>query len=240
MSKATSGPVLSEQQVQAYANTLIASMETPAFHDRLAAVVKQSPSAVNPDDLLNRVEEVQAEFLEKDTTSSSAGASGDDDVGAVSASAVQALSGSRILEQLRDAVTRYPSAATEQVITRLCEAVEATIAKLVAMSPALKQPPTPAGPGHAHAHAQAQAHGPSTMANPSPQMRQMMEVAMSTLRPEQRATLERAQRTMMNGSPPSAEDMKEMMMIQRQVAAFIHTMQNFNQGSTVSGGGQRK
>lgn len=155
------------------------------------------------------------------------------------------LDGTFIMLQLRNAVSVYKDTETERIITQLCLLVESKVTALPATVPALKHLYVESvhGRGAADAAAAGRASGENHMpiVDPSPQMMSMMEMAMKTLTPTQRATLERAQQTMMNGSPPSPDDMREMFLIQRQLGAFMQTMQQFGQmpgGRGGRGGGR--
>lgn len=159
------------------------------------------------------------------------------------------LDGGDILEQLRNAVRVYKDGETERVITQLCVLLESQVTALPATVPALKHlynepvngARTPADVQAAAAKAGGDPSHMMPVMNPSPQMMQMMEMAMRTLNPTQRQTLERAQQTMMSGRPPAPEDMRDMMMIQRQLGAFMQTMQQFGQlpgGRGGRGGGR--
>lgn len=77
--------------------------------------------------------------------------------------------------------------------------------------------------GHGHSHGDA-AHQPTAM---PPHVQQMLNMAITTLSPEQRATLERVQRGMMQGQPPKPEDRQAMMLIQQHISAFMQTMGQF-------------
>ncbi|CAM37139.1 conserved hypothetical protein [Leishmania braziliensis MHOM/BR/75/M2904] len=165
------------------------------------------------------------------------------------ASDVPTLDGVHIVEQLKNAVCVYKEAETVRLITQLCLLIESQVTVLPATVPALQHLYNNSGHG---APTLQQLQGASTQAgdghnalpgmNPSPQVRQMMEMAMRTLSPKQRETLERVQRAMLNGSPPSPEDTRDMLLIQRQLGAFMQTIQRFaptpNGRGRGGGGGQ--
>ncbi|CBZ24082.1 conserved hypothetical protein [Leishmania mexicana MHOM/GT/2001/U1103] len=140
------------------------------------------------------------------------------------------LDGVEIVEQLKNAVRVYKEEETVRLITELCLLIESQVTTLPATVPALKHLYSNSVYGSSRME-HAQAGGGANVlpvTHPSPEMMQM-NMAMRTLNPKQRETVERVQRAMMNGSPPLPEDMQDMLLIQRQLAAFMQTMQRFGQ-----------
>jgi hypothetical protein len=247
---------LSKEDIHTYAKAMMAAMETPDFQARVRAAMGRVPTPANAEAVMDRYEEVQADYFTNHykvdspnsfatTTSTPAATTNElEDLndklkamdlreGSDDATPAPKLDGNFIMTQLRNAVSVYKDIETERIITQLCLLVESKVTALPATVPALKHLYVESvhGLGAADATAAARASGenPMPIVNPSPQMLSMMEMAMKTLTPAQRATLERAQQTMMNGSPPSPEDMREMFLIQRQLGAFMQTMQQFGQ-----------
>ncbi|GET86178.1 hypothetical protein, conserved [Leishmania tarentolae] len=144
------------------------------------------------------------------------------------------LNGVDIVEQLKNALRVYKETETVQLITELCLLIESQVTALPATVPALAPLYNNSVYGsnmmqQAHAASAQAGSGESVppFARPPPQVMQAMGMAMRTLNPKQRETLERVQRAMMNGSPPVPEDMRDMFLIQRQLGAFMQTMQRF-------------
>ncbi|KAG5511303.1 hypothetical protein GH5_07551 [Leishmania sp. Ghana 2012 LV757] len=149
------------------------------------------------------------------------------------------LDGAHIVEQLKKAASVYKGAETLRLITQLCLLIEGQVTALPATVPALRHLYN----NHMHgARTMAQAggsHNVSPTANASAQVRGFLEMAMRTLNPKQRETLERVQQTMRSGRTPSPEDVRDMLLIQRHLGAVAKTMQKFGQtpSSNARGGG---
>ncbi|KPI90628.1 hypothetical protein ABL78_0224 [Leptomonas seymouri] len=272
---APKGP-LSKEEIHTYARAMMAAMDNPEFQARVRTAMSRAPVPSNSEAVMDRYEEVQADYFTNYYNTCSGTASevkARDDVSSQEklegeSEPEQALSGkldemnlqgdtSRgdrkqmqptkldgtfIMEQLRQAVNIYKDSETERIITQLCMLMESKVTALPATVPALKHLYVESvhGRGAADAAAACRASGENHMpiVNPSPQMMSMMEMAMKTLTPVQRATLERAQQAMMSGRPPSAEDMRDMFLIQRQLGAFMQTLQQFGQMPGGRGGGR--
>lgn len=250
---------LSREEIHTYAKAMIAAMATPEFKERVQAAMGNAPVPDHLEAVMDRYEAVQVDYftnyyrkVTRDDDDKSAAAA------AVAPTALEEnldtmvlqepseaekkktdetseqLDGAFIMSQLHGAVSVYKDSETERLITQLCLLVESNVTALPTTVPALRHfyvnsVHSHGAAGAAAAAARASGGNPMPIVNPTPQMMSMMEMAMKTLTPTQRATLERVQQSMINGSPPLPEDMKDMFLIQRQLAAFMQTMQQFGQ-----------
>ncbi|KAG5485776.1 hypothetical protein LSCM1_07188 [Leishmania martiniquensis] len=248
---------LTRDEVHAYAEAMIAAIRTPEFQERVRAAMSREPTPMDAEAVMIRYEEVQADHFTNHYTSDSGsvragGASVSagrtpeasegpaQEVGGMclqTTSDAPKLDGVHIVEQLKKAASVYKEAETLRLITQLCLLIEAQVAALPATVPALRHLYNNSMHG-AHTLSQAPAasaqaggagHSMPPVAGASPQVRQIMEMAMRTLSPKQREILERVQQEMMPGKTPSPEDMRDVVLIQRQLAAFAQTMQKFGQ-----------
>uniref|UniRef100_A0A146KJA1 Uncharacterized protein n=1 Tax=Lygus hesperus TaxID=30085 RepID=A0A146KJA1_LYGHE len=83
---------------------------------------------------------------------------------------------------------------------------------------------------HGHGHGNL-GHQPTAIPT---QMQEMIKMAVGTLSPIQRETMERVKRNMMQGQPPKPEDAKAMAIIQQHIAAFMQTMGQFASNNSSS------
>lgn len=278
---------LSRKDIHFYVNTLIIELTKTEFQDRLRAAAIVTPVPQDGEELLDRFETVQADFLSTVPLKVTADATAVDGAGtqgsnsnsdnrdeaavAVAATAtaptvsVVYCDGAHVVAKTRAAAVKYTDPETERLIMRMCTAIEAQVNSISSTSPELghigeqmRKMALGGGGGGAHGHShngvacghdhghaspaqmmgfQGRDRAGGAMPTPTPEMERMMEMAMQTLSPQQKETLERVQATMVGGSPPSPADMQQMFLIQQHIMAFMNTMEQFMGGG--GGGGSR-
>ncbi|CAD2217052.1 hypothetical protein AGDE_03802 [Angomonas deanei] len=221
-------PKLSKEQMYEVVNALLKHMNTAEYVTALKASATSEPVPKSEDELIDRIETVQAAYF---TTTYSEEVSKNTIATKLPATAFP-LDGAAVLSQIRLAVKTFPDNETEVLITKLATMVENQLMMLAATVPQLShlQQQLNGGGGHGHSHGGQPCnhqHGAPPILN-SPQSEAMMKMAVQSLSPAQRETLDRVEKTMKGGSPPKPEDMREMFMIQQQIMAFMRTMEKFS------------
>lgn len=264
---------LTRKEIHFYVNTLIIELTKKEFQEKLREEAVKEPIPLTGEELLDRFDEVQAEFFNTvplkvpaDESCEGPGdvANGNEDGSpedpqekppkpeAGEATKVIYCDGEDVVAQTKVAAKSFPDKETERLLTRMCTALEAQVLSVSTSAPELRSIAEQmsggsAMSGHPHSHDHQHSHGgqPCTHghshgkgAMPTPEMRRMMEMSMGTLSADQKATLERVQKKMSEGSPPSAEDMQKMAVIQQHVMAFMTTMEQFMGGGAAGGRGR--
>lgn len=223
-------PTYTREELHGFANAMMKEMQTDLFRERVRTHFARDPVPRSPDELLDRYEAEQIEFYATRCPPE----------------ATLPRDGAAVLSQLRTAIKAFPDKETERIITQLCVLEETQMTSVTATVPQLQSLMSSApssghahggaGSSHGHSHNGQPCHGHGGGGSmqlpfqPTPQMAAMMEMAMQTLSVEEKATLERVQKTMIGGSPPTPQDMQKMFMIQQKTMAFMQTMEKFMGG----------
>jgi hypothetical protein len=147
--------------------------------------------------------------------------------------------GKVVMAQLRKAAKVYPDMETRAIVMRLVHAEELCIAKVqdtVAEKNGLEPPNRGmhmgGGDAHGHGHSHGDhghSHGPNGQCpNHSPQqaqqMQMQMQMAMSALSENEKKEMARLQMKMMQGQPPTPQDLASLGTIRQKMMTYMATM----------------
>ncbi|SCU65105.1 uncharacterized protein TEOVI_000702700 [Trypanosoma equiperdum] len=241
---------LTRDEVHEFVRVLRAEMEKPAFIESVRAAALKEPIPTSLLELLLIYEKKQVEFLTNHNANRQQGAQnqqgsveGGDIDGNAGNDTTASLTGARILEELKMAVTGYPDPETTSLIKAMCMVEESQLLTISATTPELRSlmgnhncnDPSHSHShshehGHSHDHGHSHSHGHCHGHGPSQEQMMMMQMAMQSLTPAMRTDMENIQRSIMSGQRLTPEQATKMRNIQMHTMAFMNTVKRFGRG----------
>lgn len=184
-----------------------AAFKSEAFRDRMWAAVEAKQTMMMAPQILEITEQLQVEELNQ-----------------------WGHQGVNVLEEMKRSAKLYPDPDFRAVVLAMCETEEKLIDDMhrkLAEKFGLPMPPPEVSRQAAHQMAQ----------RANPQLQLAMQMAVQSLTPDQRATMQRLQMKMMSGQPPEGDDLQKMAEVQSAIQAYVSMMSAVIPGLTPPAGG---